>query len=470
MNLRSTDSISIAPNTYNKIRLFSKLPVITLQPVDRHQTLTIKPPAAGVSLRGTLQIPGDKSISHRALMLGALAEGETTIQGLLLGEDPRSTAACFTAMGAEISELSTELVTVTGIGLGQLQEPVEVLDAGNSGTTMRLMLGILASHPDRFFTVTGDDSLRSRPMSRVVKPLSEMGAQIWGRKNNSLAPLSVRGQALQPIHYHSPIASAQVKSAILLAGLMTYGRTTVTEPALSRDHSERMLRAFGAQIDVDPETHSATVTGYPTLRGQQVIVPGDISSAAFWLVAGSIVPGSEIYIENVGVNPTRTGILVALELMGADITLENQREVAGEPVADLRVKHSKLKACEIGGDLIPRLIDEIPILAVAAVFAQGTTVIKDAEELRVKESDRIKVMASELTKMGAKITERPDGLEITGGGSLIGAELDSYTDHRIAMSLAIAAVMATGETKIDRAEAASISYPTFFDSLRSIAK
>jgi 3-phosphoshikimate 1-carboxyvinyltransferase len=453
-----------------KFRLFSKLPVITLQTVDSHQTLTIDLPTAGVSLQGRLKIPGDKSISHRALMLGALAEGETTIQGLLLGEDPRSTAACFTAMGAEISELNTELVTVNGIGLGQLQEPVSVLDAGNSGTTMRLMLGILASHPDRFFTVTGDDSLRSRPMSRVVKPLTEMGAQIWGRKHNSLAPLAIRGQALQPIHYHSPIASAQVKSAILLAGLMTYGRTTVTEPALSRDHSERMLRAFGAQIDVDPETHSATVTGYPKLIGQQVIVPGDISSAAFWLVAGAIVPGSELYIENVGVNPTRTGILVALELMGADITLENQREVAGEPVADLRVKHSKLKACEIGGNLIPRLIDEIPILAVAAIFAEGTTIIRDAEELRVKESDRIQVMASELTKMGAKITELPDGLEITGSGSLIGADLDSYTDHRIAMSLAIAAMMATGRTQIDRAEAASISYPTFFDSLRSVIK
>jgi 3-phosphoshikimate 1-carboxyvinyltransferase len=403
-------------------------------------------------------------------MLGALAEGETTIQGLLLGEDPRSTAACFTAMGAQISELNSELVTVQGIGLGQLQEPVSVLDAGNSGTTMRLMLGILASHPDRFFTVTGDDSLRSRPMSRVVTPLTEMGAQIWGRKGNSLAPLAVRGQALEPIHYHSPIASAQVKSAILLAGLMTYGRTTVTEPALSRDHSERMLRAFGAQIDVNPETHSATVTGYPTLRGQQVIVPGDISSAAFWLVAGAIVPGSELCIENVGINPTRTGILVALELMGADITLENQREVAGEPVADLRVKHGKLKACKIGGDLIPRMIDEIPILAVAAIFAEGTTVITDAEELRVKESDRIQVMATELTKMGARVAELPDGLEITGGGSLVGAELDSYTDHRIAMSLAIAAMMATGTTTIDRAEAASISYPTFFDSLRSIIR
>jgi 3-phosphoshikimate 1-carboxyvinyltransferase len=445
--------------------------VLNLQStVDRHQRLTIEPPTTGVSLQGTLQIPGDKSISHRALMLGALAEGETTIQGLLLGEDPRSTAACFTAMGAQISELNSELVTVQGIGLGQLQEPVSVLDAGNSGTTMRLMLGILASHPDRFFTVTGDDSLRSRPMSRVVTPLTEMGAQIWGRKGNSLAPLAVRGQALEPIHYHSPIASAQVKSAILLAGLMTYGRTTVTEPALSRDHSERMLRAFGAQIDVNPETHSATVTGYPTLRGQQVIVPGDISSAAFWLVAGAIVPGSELCIENVGINPTRTGILVALELMGADITLENQREVAGEPVADLRVKYGKLKACKIGGDLIPRMIDEIPILAVAAIFAEGTTVITDAEELRVKESDRIQVMATQLTKMGARVAELPDGLEITGGGSLVGAELDSYTDHRIAMSLAIAAMMATGTTTIDRAEAASISYPTFFDSLRSLIR
>jgi 3-phosphoshikimate 1-carboxyvinyltransferase len=442
--------------------------VITLQPIDHHQSLTVTPPSNGISLQGRLQIPGDKSISHRALMLGALAAGETTIQGLLLGEDPRSTAACFVAMGAQISELNTELVTVTGIGLGKIQEPMGILDAGNSGTTMRLMLGILASHPDRFFTVTGDDSLRSRPMSRVVKPLAAMGAQIWGRKGNSLAPLAIQGQILTPIHYHSPIASAQVKSAILLAGLMADGQTTVTEPALSRDHSERMLRAFGAQIEVDPETNSATVIGHPTLTGQQVIVPGDISSAAFWLVAGAIVPDSELYIENVGVNPTRTGILTALELMGADITWENQREVAGEPVADLRVKHSQLKACEISGDLIPRLIDEIPILAVAAVFAQGTTIIRDAEELRVKESDRLQVMAAALTKMGANVTELPDGLEITGGGSLVGAELDSHTDHRIAMSLAIAAIMATGKTTIHRAEAASISYPTFFDSLRSV--
>lgn len=445
--------------------------MITLQTAhNNQQSLIVNPPATGVSLQGTLQIPGDKSISHRALMLGALATGETTIQGLLLGEDPRSTAACFGAMGAQISELNTELVRVQGIGLGNLQEPDRVLDAGNSGTTMRLMLGILASQPDRFFTVTGDSSLRSRPMSRVVKPLTEMGARIWGRKGDSLAPLAIKGQILKPLHYHSPIASAQVKSSILLAGLMTEGRTTVTEPAQSRDHSERMLRAFGAKLEVDPETNSVTVTGYPTLTGQSVIVPGDISSAAFWLVAGAIVPGSDLTIENVGVNRTRTGILEALELMGADITLENQREVAGEPVADVRVKYGKLSACTIEGDLIPRLIDEIPILAVAAVFADGKTVIKDAEELRVKESDRITVMASELTKMGAKVSELPDGLEIVGGTPLVGAEVDSYTDHRIAMSLAIAAVTAQGQTTIHRAEAASISYPTFFDSLQSIIR
>ncbi|MFM6756557.1 MAG: 3-phosphoshikimate 1-carboxyvinyltransferase, partial [Dolichospermum sp.] len=389
--------------------------------------LIIQRPLAGLSLQGNIRVPGDKSISHRALMLGAIAEGETQIQGLLLGEDPRSTAACFRALGAEISELNAELVTVKGIGLGNFQEPIDVLDAGNSGTTMRLMLGLLASHPGRFFTVTGDSSLRSRPMSRVVKPLQQMGAQIWGRKGNTLAPLAIQGQALQPIHYHSPIASAQVKSCILLAGLNTDGKTTVTEPALSRDHSERMLRAYGAQLSIDPDSNSVTITGGAKLYGQRVIVPGDISSAAFWLVAGAIVPGSNLVVENVGVNPTRTGILEALELMGADIQLENQREVAGEPVADIRVRSSGLNSCTIAGDIIPRLIDEIPILAVAAVFAQGTTIIRNAEELRVKESDRITVMAQQLNKMGAKITELPDGMEITGGTPLIGTEVDSHT-------------------------------------------
>lgn len=437
--------------------------------------LIIQRPVAGLSLQGRIRVPGDKSISHRALMLGAIAGGETQIQGLLLGEDPRSTASCFQALGAEISELNTELVRVRGIGLGNFQEPVDVLNAGNSGTTIRLMLGLLASHPERFFTVTGDSSLRSRPMSRVVKPLQQMGAQIWGRQGNSLAPLAIQGQALKPIHYHSPIASAQVKSCILLAGLNTEGKTTVTEPALSRDHSERMLRAFGAEVSVDPETNSVTVTGPAKLYGQNVIVPGDISSAAFWLVAGAIVPGSDLVIENVGVNPTRTGILEALELMGADIQLENQREVAGEPVADLRVRCREgvslpLRGCTIAGDIIPRLIDEIPILAVAAAFAQGTTIIKDAAELRVKESDRIAVMAQQLNKMGAKVTELPDGLEITGGSPLVGTELDSFTDHRIAMSLAIAALNANGITTIHRAEAAAISYPNFTSTLAEICR
>ncbi|MEG5057853.1 3-phosphoshikimate 1-carboxyvinyltransferase [Microcoleus sp. A2-C5] len=445
--------------------------IITTSLQSENQTLSIQKPAAGLSLRGRIRVPGDKSISHRALMLGAIAHGETTIEGLLLGEDPRSTAKCFSLLGASVSELNAELVTVKGVGIGELQEPVEVLDAGNSGTTMRLMLGILASHPGLFYAVTGDSSLRSRPMSRVIKPLQQMGAQIWGRKGNSLAPLAILGQQLKGIHYHSPIASAQVKSCILLAGLMAEGETTVTEPALSRDHSERMLRAFGAKLTVDPETCSVTVTGGSQLQGQKVIVPGDISSAAFWLVAGAIVPGSELVVENVGVNPTRTGILEALEMMGADIELQNQREAAGEPVADILVRYSsELRGCTIAGDLIPRLIDEIPILAVAAAFANGTTIIRDAAELRVKESDRLAVTAAELNRMGAKITELPDGLEITGGTPLTGADVDSYTDHRIAMSLAIAALNATGITNIHRAEAAAISYPDFTATLQQICQ
>lgn len=433
---------------------------------NEHQNLIIT--QQNQPLTGTITIPGDKSISHRALMLGAISEGETIIQGLLLGEDPISTANCFRAMGASISELNTQKVIVKGVGLGNLQEAAEVLDTGNSGTTIRLMLGLLASQAGKFFTITGDKSLRSRPMSRVIKPLELMGAKIWGRKNNSLAPLAVQGQSLKPTHYHTPMPSAQVKSCILLAGLSVEGQTIVTEPALSRDHSERMLKAFGADLQVDPETNTVTITGYPNLKGQTVIVPGDISSAAFWLVAGAIVPSSELLIQNVGVNPTRTGVLEALAMMGADVFLENPREVAGEPVADLRVRYSQLKACTIAGDLIPRLIDEIPILAVAAVFAQGTTVIKDAGELRVKESDRLAVMATELNRLGAKITELPDGLEITGGTPLQGAVVDSYTDHRIAMSLAIAALNASGTTTIHRAEAAAVSYPNFISTLEKI--
>jgi len=399
-------------------------------------------------------------------MLGSLAEGETVIRGLLLGEDPRSTAACFRAMGAQISELNSELVRVQGIGLGNLGEPVNVLDAGNSGTTLRLMLGILASHAGRFFTVTGDDSLRSRPMSRVVNPLRQMGASIWGRENGAKAPLAIEGQNLKSIHYHSPIASAQVKSCLLLAGLMIDGETIVTEPERSRDHSERMLAAFGADLEVDIATNTVMLKGRSNLVGQEITVPGDISSAAFWLVAGSIVPNSDLVIENVGVNPTRTGILEVLAAMGADISLENQREVTGEPVADLRVRSSQLKGCKIGGALIPRMIDEIPVLAVAASLAEGTTIIQDAAELRVKESDRIAITAKELNKMGANIIELPDGMEISGGRSLTGNIVDSYTDHRIAMSLAIAALVAQGKTTIDRAESAAISYPSFVPTLQ----
>lgn len=444
--------------------------IVNVRITESQQQLTIDRPAKGLSVQGRIRVPGDKSISHRALMLGAIAKGETTIEGLLLGEDPRSTARCFQALGAEISPLNEQRVRVRGVGVGQLMEPTDILDAGNSGTTMRLMLGILASHPDRFFTVTGDKSLRSRPMSRVVKPLQQMGAQIWGRNGGSLAPLAVQGQSLRPIHYHSPIASAQVKSCILLAALMAEGTTTITEPAVSRDHSERMLKAFGAEITSDPETKSVTIAGPAQLQGQSVIVPGDISSAAFWIVAGAIVPDSDLTIENVGINPTRTGILEALEMMDADIQLENERIVAGEPVADIRVRHSQLKGCTIGGDIIPRLIDEIPILAVAAIFAQGQTVISDAAELRVKESDRLAVTATVLNQMGAKITEFPDGLEITGGTPLTGTDVESYDDHRIAMSLAIAALNARGTTTIHHAEAAAISYPDFTATLRQVCE
>lgn len=440
-----------------------------VQITEREQHVTLHRSASeDVALTGTIQIPGDKSISHRALMLGAIATGETTIRGLLLGEDPRSTAACFQACGANISPLNEDQVRIQGMGTGQLTEPENVLNAGNSGTTMRLMLGILASQPEKFFTVTGDRSLRARPMDRVIKPLQSMGAQIWGRHSDRLPPLAIRGKRLQPIQYHSPVASAQVKSCILLAGLTAEGKTTVIEPAISRDHSERMLQAFGASIEVDPTQRSVTVTGPADLQGQTVVVPGDISSAAFWLIAGAIVGNSELVVENVGVNPTRTGVLDALQQMEADMQLENQRTVAGEPVADIRIRAGQLQATQIAGDIVPRAIDEIPILAVAAVFAKGTTVIRDAAELRVKESDRLTAMAQQLNRMGAQVTELPDGLEITGGTPLQGAEVESYDDHRVAMSLAIAALNAAGTTTIGGARAASISYPHFLQTLQTI--
>ena len=422
---------------------------------------------AGGCLQGRVRVPGDKSISHRALLFGAIAEGETLIEGLLPAEDPLSTAACLRAMGVGVGPIvAGQPVRVQGVGLDGLQEPETVLDCGNSGTTMRLMLGLLAGRVGRHFVISGDGSLRRRPMGRVAVPLAQMGAQIHGRQGGNLAPLAVQGQALAGVRVHTPVASAQVKSALLLAALTAEGPTTVIEPALSRDHSERMLRAFGADLEViGPAGTEVRVRPGAVLRGQSVVVPGDISSAAFWLVAAAITPGSELTIENVGLNPSRTGILEVLEAMGARISLENSRDVAGEPVADLVVQHGPLQAFNIDEALIPRLVDEIPVLAVAACCAEGVSHIRGAAELRVKETDRLAVMARQLMALGANIEEHPDGLTITGPTRLRGADTDSETDHRVAMSLAVAALVAEGPTRLGRPEAAAVSYPEFWQDL-----
>ena len=413
------------------------------------------------SLQGVVQVPGDKSISHRALLFGAIAEGTTRITGLLPAEDPLSTAACLRAMGVTISAIEAgQPVRVEGVGLDGLREPEDVLDCGNSGTTMRLMLGLLAGRAGRHFVLTGDGSLRRRPMRRVGGPLAQMGAQISGRSGGNLAPLAIQGQQLRGATIRTPVASAQVKSALLLAALTATGDTTVIEPVQSRDHSERMLRAFGAQLSVGgPGLTEVTVTPGASLRGQDVIVPGDISSAAFWLVVGAITPGADLTVQNVGLNPSRTGVLDVLKQMGARIELLNGREVAGEPVGDLRVTHGPLQAFTIGADLIPRLVDEIPVLAVAACYAEGISRVSGAEELRVKETDRLAVMARQLGAMGARIEEFADGMAIEGGVALQGADVDSETDHRVAMSLAVAAQVAHGPTQLHRPEAAAVSYP-----------
>lgn len=422
------------------------------------------------SLQGVVRVPGDKSISHRALLFGAIAEGTTRITGLLPAEDPLSTAACLRAMGVTISAIEAgQPVCVEGVGLDGLREPEDVLDCGNSGTTMRLMLGLLAGRAGRHFVLTGDGSLRRRPMQRVGGPLAQMGAQISGRSGGNLAPLAIQGQQLHGATIRTPVASAQVKSALVLAALTATGATTVIEPVQSRDHSERMLRAFGAQLSVGgPGLTEVTVTPGASLRGQDVIVPGDISSAAFWLVAGAITPGADLTVQNVGLNPSRTGVLDVLEQMGARIELLNGREVAGEPVGDLRVTHGLLQAFTIGADLIPRLVDEIPVLAVAACYAEGVSRVSGAEELRVKETDRLAVMARQLGAMGARIEEFADGMTIQGGMTLHGAEVDSETDHRVAMSLAVAAQVAQGPTQLHRAEAAAVSYPGFWEDLERL--
>ncbi|UOY93468.1 3-phosphoshikimate 1-carboxyvinyltransferase [Ectobacillus sp. JY-23] len=417
------------------------------------------------SLVGELRIPGDKSISHRAVMFGSIAEGKTTVSGFLPGEDCLSTISCFRKLGVRIEQQGEE-VTIYGKGLEGLQEPAEVLDVGNSGTTIRLMMGILANVPFHC-TLIGDASIGNRPMKRVTDPLRSMGVKIDGRADGQYTPLSIRGGSTKAIAYHSPVASAQVKSAVLLAGLRADGVTSVTEPEKSRDHTERMLAAFGCEVKSEGVT--ATISG-GTLRATHVQVPGDISSAAFFLVAGAIVPNSKLTLKQVGLNPTRTGILEVLKQMGANIIISNINEEAFEPYGDITIETSALHGVEIGGELIPRLIDEIPVLALAATQAEGITVIKDAAELKVKETNRIDTVVKELTKMGARIEATDDGMIIYGKSSLCGASVDSHGDHRIGMMLAVASCIASGETILEQAEAVAVSYPNFFEQLNELSE
>lgn len=419
------------------------------------------------TLQGEITVPGDKSISHRAAMIGALARGCTEISNFLAGADCLSTIKCFQAMGVEYTGTGSDVVTVEGVGLRGLKEPADVLDVGNSGTTLRLMLGILAGQS--FFTaVTGDGSIRKRPMRRVTEPLKEMGASIWGRDNENLAPLAIKGGFIKPIRFISPVASAQVKSAIMLAGLYARGITSVWEPEKSRDHTERMLRYFGAEVEVNGLT--VKVTGLPDLKAKTVIVPGDISSAAFFLVAGAIVPGAAVTVKGVGVNPTRDGIIEVLQTMGANLKISNRREQTGEPVADITVRGSKLKAAVIKSNLIPRLIDEIPVLAVAAAVADGITEIRDATELKVKETNRISTVIRELSKFGVALEELPDGMRIHGSKQLFGAQCESHGDHRIAMAMAVAGLVAEGRTVIHNSECVDVSFPGFEKVLMSISQ
>ncbi len=416
------------------------------------------------SLSGTITVPGDKSISHRAVMFGAIAEGTTEISGFLTGDDCMSTISCFKKLGINI-EVSGDKVKVYGKGLKGLSKPTEILDAGNSGTTIRLISGILSAQPFSC-EITGDASIQKRPMNRVINPLSQMGAKIKGIEKDGFAPLHIDGTQLNAINYNLPVASAQVKSAILLASLFANGTTTIVEPVASRNHTEIMLNYFGANIK--NENGKITSTPVKQLYGKPVCVPSDISSAAFFMVAGMIVPNSHIIIKNVGINKTRTGIIDALKAMGGDIKILNERDESGEAVADIEVKSSKLKAITLEGEIIPRMIDEIPVFAVAALFANGTTTVKDAQELKVKESNRIATMATELGKMGANIEETDDGMIINGNAVLNGAEVESHNDHRVAMSLAVAALMANGETKINNSESVTISFPNFYEYLEKL--
>lgn len=426
------------------------------------QSLTIQP---AKSIRGEITVPGDKSVSHRAIMFGSIARGVTTVRGFLRGEDNFATLNAFRAMGIGIDD-DGELLRIGGKGLHGLAEPGDVLDCGNSGTSIRLIAGLLAGQ--RFFSVlTGDRYLRNRPMGRVIEPLSRMGGCIFGRAGGDKAPLAIIGKELKGIAYTSRVASAQVKSAILLAGLYAAGETEIREPHLSRDHSERMLRHFGAAVETF--NGGVRVAGGSELQGRDIIVPGDISSAAFFLVAATVVPDSELLIRGVGVNPTRTGILDILIAMGADIELLDRRDLSGEPVADILVRSARLKGIEIGGDLVPRAIDEFPILCVAASLAEGRTVIRDARELRVKETDRIAAMAANLGKAGVPFVETEDGMEIDGSEHLQGCMAESFGDHRIAMSMLVAGLAAAGAGAVRDVECIATSFPDFTELLDKVA-
>lgn len=415
------------------------------------------------NLKGTLTVPGDKSISHRAVMFGSLARGTTRISHFLEGADCLSTISCFRKMGIEIDRNKDEIL-VHGRGLHGLTTPTEILDVGNSGTTTRLISGILAGQT---FTseLDGDDSIRTRPMKRIMTPLASMGADITSRLDNGCAPLIIHGRPLHAAHYDSPVASAQVKSCVLLAGMYADGITSVTEPFLSRNHTEIMLNYFGAEITSEGTT--ASIRPEPVLEGRDIQVPGDISSAAYFIAAGLLTPGSEILLKNVGINPTRAGIIKVCMDMGADITLLNE-STEGEPTADLLIRTSSLKGTTIEGSIIPTLIDEIPMIAVMAAFAEGTTIIRDAQELKVKESDRIAVMVDNLRRMGADIEGTDDGMIIHGGRPLHGAVIDSHLDHRIAMSFAVAGTICDGTVEILNGECVNISYPEFYQDLYSL--
>ena len=416
------------------------------------------------ALKGEITVPGDKSISHRSIMFGALAEGTTRVTNFLRGADCLSTIDCFRKLGIDIEDLDSEIL-IHGKGLHGLTAPSSMLDVGNSGTTTRLISGILAGQ--RFTTeLNGDESIQSRPMKRIMEPLTLMGADITSIRDNGCAPLRIHGQKLHGIAYTSKVASAQVKSCILLAGLYADGTTSVTEPYLSRNHTEIMLTHFGA--DITSKGTTATVTPGKDLHAQEIIVPGDISSAAYFIAAALMVPDSEILIKNVGINPTRDGLLHVCRAMGADLTLLNVRGQEGEPTADILVRHSALHGTTVGGAIIPTLIDELPMIAAMAAAAEGETRICDAGELKVKESNRIAVMVENLTAMGADVTETEDGMIIRGGKPLHGAVINSHLDHRIAMTFAVTAQCAEGLTTIQGADCVNISYPRFYEELMGL--